>query len=145
METTSEGGGLLELTEVRTEDPEIEDDPLEMENDVFDGEDEFYQVAFSEAEDISENKIIRSIFKICRDGKIDKLRYVENQYSPKKIKKWINSRDDQYDTPLHYAARNCDKEMMEALFDLKAKHDEKGKNQMTPLHNAARLGETFFV
>ena len=74
METTSEGGGLLELTEVKTEDPEIEDDPLEIENDVFDGEDELYQVAFSEAEDISENKIIRSIFKICRDGKIDKLR-----------------------------------------------------------------------
>ena len=145
MEKTGEGGGLVELTEVTTEIPEIEDDPLDIEGDIFDGEDDLYKVDFSEAEDISEKKIIRNIFKICRDGKINKLKYLENQYSPKKIKKWINSRDDQYDTPLHYAARNCDKEMMKALFDLKAKHDEKGNNQMTPLHNAARLGETFFV
>ena len=27
----------------------------------------------------------------------------------------------QYDTPLHYAARNCDTEMIQVLLDLKAK------------------------
>ena len=127
----------IELRGVKTEDDE---DPLNIEDeDVFDGEDELFKVDFSEAEDIFEKKIIRYIFRICRDGKVEKLKQIGNEYNPKKIKKWINSRDDQYDTPLHYAARNCDKEMMEALFHLKAKPDEKGNNQMTPLHNAARL------
>ena len=127
----------IELQEVKTED---DVDPLNIEDeDVFDGEDELFKVDFSEAEDIFEKKIIRYIFRICRDGKVEKLKQIGNEYNPKKIKKWINSRDDQYDTPLHYAARNCDKEMMEALFHLKAKPDEKGNNQMTPLHNAARL------
>jgi len=39
---------------------------------------------------------------------------------------------------MHYAARNCDTEMMDVLIDLKAKVDEKGQNKMTPLHYAAR-------
>ena len=140
MEVTGEGGDQVEteLMEVKTETTAIDDESIEIEEDIFDGEDELYKVDFSEAEDISEKKIIRYIFKICRDGKVEKLKHIGDQYNPKKIKKWINSRDDQYDTPLHYAARNCDKEMMEALFDLKAKPDEKGNNQMTPLHNAAR-------
>ena len=140
MEVTSEGGDQVEteLMEVRTDNTEIDDEPIEIEEDIFDGEDELYKVDFSEAEDVSEKKIIRYIFKICRDGKVEKLKHIGDQYNTKKIKKWINSRDDQYDTPLHYAARNCDKEMMEALFHLKAKPDEKGNNQMTPLHNAAR-------
>ena len=140
MEENGDHGGreTVELAEVTTNYTEEDDDLLDIEEDIFDGEDELYQVNFSEADDISEKRIIRYIFKICRDGKITQLKNLEKQYSLKNIKKWINSRDDQYDTPLHYAARNCDKEMMEALFDLKARHDEKGNNQMTPLHNAAR-------
>ena len=138
MENTSEGD-KVELREIRTETEDDDDDPLSIESeDIFDGEDELFSVDFSDAEDIFEKKIIRYIFRICRDGKVEKLKQIGNQYNLKKIKKLINSRDDQYDTPLHYAARNCDKEMMETLFELKAKADEKGNNQMTPLHNAAR-------
>ena len=107
-----------DLMEVKTETTAIDDEPIGIEEDIFDGEDELYKVDFSEAEDVPEKKIIRFIFKICRDGKVEKLKHIGDQYNPKKIKKWINSRDDQYDTPLHYAARNCDKEMMEALFNL---------------------------
>ena len=69
------------------------------------------------------------------------MKYLGEKFSPKKVKKWINSHDDKYDTPLHYAARNCDTEMMKELYKLKVKPDEKGNNQMTPLHNAARYGK----
>lgn len=136
MEQASQENENVELREVTADDDE--DSLFGIEEDVFDGEDELFKIDFSEAEDISERKIIRYIFKICRDGKVERLKNIGTHYNQKKVKKWINSRDDQYDTPTHYAARNCDKSMMEVLFSLRASPDEKGFNQMTPLHNAAR-------
>ena len=66
---------------------------------------------FSEAEDITEKKMVRNIFKvnktpqitepvcfgnqICRDGGVDKMTRMKAHFPAKKLKKWVNNRDDQ--------------------------------------------------
>jgi ankyrin repeat protein len=53
---------------------------------------------------------------------------------------WVNSKDSYGMTPLHYAAHNGDKDMVEFLLANKADVNARDKYGQTPLHNAARQG-----
>ena len=95
-----------------------------------------------DTEDVSEKKMIQYIFKIVKDGKLDKLINLQNNFGEKKMKKWLSSRDEKFNNPFHYAAMNCDRNMMEWLLtNIKLKAEERGQNQMVALHFAARYGK----
>ena len=81
--------------------------------------------------------MIQYIFKIVKDGKLDKLINLQNNFGEKKMKKWLSSRDEKFNNPFHYAAMNCDRSMMEWLLtSIKLKAEERGQNQMVALHFA---------
>lgn len=105
-------------------------------------EEETYQVL--EAEDDFERKDTTKIFNLCLSGDVEKLIKLEKSktFSEKKFKKCIASHDDKYNTPFHYAAKNCHREMLEHLVDKwKIDLNELGHNKMTALHFAARYGK----
>ena len=124
-----------------TDDNNNEDEIAIIDHEVQDGvtDDEF---DILDTEDVSEKKMIQYIFKIVKDGKLDKLINLQNNFGEKKMKKWLSSRDEKFNNPFHYAAMNCDRNMMEWLLtNIKLKVEEKGQNQMVALHFAARYGK----
>lgn len=74
------GSEEVELGEVKVDGGERAEDLFSEEEDTFDGDDDLNLVDFGEGEDLIEKKIIRNIFKFCRDGKVDKLRQLEKIY-----------------------------------------------------------------
>ena len=105
-------------------------------------EEETYYVI--EAEDDFERKDTTKIFNLCLSGDVEKLKILEKSknFSEKKFRKWISSHDDKYNTPFHYAAKHCHKEMLEHLVEnWKLDINELGHNKMTALHFAARYGK----
>ena len=70
----------VELGEVKVDGGERAEDLFSEEEDTFDGDDDLNLVDFGEGEDLIEKKIIRNIFKFCRDGKVDKLKQLEKIY-----------------------------------------------------------------
>ena len=124
-----------------TDDNNNEDEIAIIDHEVQDGvtDDEF---DILDTEDVSEKKMIQYIFKIVKDGKLDKLINLQNNFGEKKMKKWLSSRDEKFNNPFHYAAMNCDRNMMEWLLSsIKLKAEERGQNQMVALHFAARYGK----
>ena len=95
-----------------------------------------------DTENVSEKKLIQYIFKIVKDGKTEKLSNLQKSFGEKKMKKWLTSRDENYNNPLHYASMNTDLAMMDWLLTkIKLKVEERGQHQMVALHFAARYGE----
>ena len=95
-----------------------------------------------ETENVSEKKLIQYIFKIVKDGKTEKLSSLQESFGERKMKKWLTSRDENYNNPLHYASMNTDLAMMDWLLTkIKLKVEERGQHQMVALHFAARYGE----
>ena len=122
-------------------DDNNEDEIAIIDHEVQDGvtDDEF---DILDTEDVSEKKMIQYIFKTVKDGKLDKLKNLQNNFGEKKMKKWLSSRDEKFNNPFHYAAMNCDLSMMDwLLIDIKLKAEERGQNQMVALHFAARYGK----
>ena len=124
-----------------TDDNNNEDEIAIIGHEVQDGvtDDEF---DILDTEDVSEKKMIQYIFKTVKDGKPEKLISLQSNFGEKKMKKWLNSRDEKYNNVFHYAAMNCDLKMMEWLqTNNRLKVEEKGQNQMVALHFAARYGK----
>jgi len=99
-----------------------------------------------EAEDHFDREISSLVFNICRKGDKDELQRLHEKFDKgtesKKFKKCISNRDDENNTPFHYAAMNCHQDTLEYLLeDLKVNVDELGQNQMSALHLAARYGD----
>ena len=116
--------------EIAIIDQELQDGVADEEFDILD------------MDDVSEKKMIQYIFKIVKDGKTERLSKLQENYGEKKMKKWLTSRDEKFNTPLHYASMNTDLPMMEWLLtNIKLKVEEKGQHQMVALHFAARYGK----
>jgi|GEM_PF-7120110 len=57
----------------------------------------------------------------------------------------VNSKDNYYYTPLHFASYSTDREMVKYLIDKKAKVNNQAKDGATPLTQAVRGGNLFIV
>lgn len=79
----------------------------------------------------------RSIHQMARDGDIETIR---TWLQDDELRKHINDLDEKKLTPLHYAARNSNIDIMKVLSENGADVNKMGDDNMTPLHYAARYG-----
>ena len=84
--------------------------------------------------------IPKSLHQIARDGDVRILETLpEDKLEELSIR--INELDEKLLTPLHYAARYSNVEMMKFLIGLGADLNRRGDDDMTPLHYAARYSK----
>lgn len=79
----------------------------------------------------------RSIHQLARDGDIETIR---TWLQDEELRRHINDLDEKKLTPLHYAARNSNIEIMKILVENGADVNKMGDDNMTPLHYSARYG-----
>ena len=79
----------------------------------------------------------KSLHQLARDGDIETIKawFSGSQNDPTKF---LNELDEKKLSPLHYAARHSNIEVMKVLVENGANINRQGDDKMTPLHYAAR-------
>ena len=80
----------------------------------------------------------KSLHQLARDGDTDTIKALFSDSYNDTIK-YINELDEKKLSPLHYAARHSNIEVMNILVENGANINKLGDDSMTPLHYAARL------
>ena len=87
---------------------------------------------------VQSEHITKSIHQLARDGDLDNLKILLAAPNSDALRS-INELDEKKLTPLHYAAKHSNIEVMKLLVEHGANVNKLGDDAMSPLHYAARL------